>query len=591
MLERADHDGVDVARQHARGVGQRLAAAELHFLAGEHDHVAAQVMHGDVERDPRAGRRLVEDHRQRPPRKRPAHGEPRAARLFQRARQIDHAPQIARLQLGKIEEMADAVRAGAGAGHSAAPRRACATSPASSFVQAADSRFMASPTSASPTMSGGTSRTTFSPAATTSKFSVAAGGDEIRIGHQHADAQEQSLAAHLGDQRRMPVADFREPLLEQEPGLVHALEEALLQHHVEHRIGHRHRQRIAAEGRAVRARGHALGRRFGGQTRADRKAAADALGDRHDVGLDARPLIGEQLADAADAGLHLVEDQHQLVLVGELAQAAQKTALRHPHAAFALDRLDDDRAGLRPDGFLHGVEIAERHPVEARQPRLEAFEIFFVAAGRDRRQRAAVEGALERDHAELFRPAGGELVTARHLDRALHRLGARIGEEDGVGESRLDEPLGQPLAAGDAKQVGDVPDLLRLLGERLDQLGVRVAERVHRHAGGEIEVALAVLGDQPGALAPLEHEVGPRIDGQNGRNHGRLQGDQEYSGDGAPKRIVPPRGGAAPVGKLLYPLRLSTDRASANSWLRGHTARDKAAPITQGLLRASHRML
>ncbi len=34
------------------------------------------------------------------------------------------------------------------------------------------------------------------------------------------------------------------------------------------------------------------------------KTAADALRDRHDVGLDARPLVGEQLAGAADASLH-----------------------------------------------------------------------------------------------------------------------------------------------------------------------------------------------------------------------------------------------------------------------------------------------
>ena len=59
------------------------------------------------------------------------------------------------------------------------------------------------------------------------------------------------------------------------------------QHHVEHRIAGRHRERIAAEGRAVRAGGHALGGFAGGQERADREAAAERLGERHDVRLDA----------------------------------------------------------------------------------------------------------------------------------------------------------------------------------------------------------------------------------------------------------------------------------------------------------------
>ena len=37
-------------------------------------------------------------------------------------------------------------------------------------------------------------------------------------------------------------------------------------------------------------------------------------------GADAGVLVGEQFAGAADAGLHLVEDQQQAVLVAKLAQ-------------------------------------------------------------------------------------------------------------------------------------------------------------------------------------------------------------------------------------------------------------------------------
>ena len=100
------------------------------------------------------------------------------------------------------------------------------------------------------------------------------------------------------------------------------LEEAVGEHDIEHGIADRHGKRIAAEGRAMRAGGHA-GRGFGGrETGAHRKAAADALGDRHDVGRDAGPFIGEELAGAADAALDLVEDQQQAVLVAKLADCA-----------------------------------------------------------------------------------------------------------------------------------------------------------------------------------------------------------------------------------------------------------------------------
>ena len=51
---------------------------------------------------------------------------------------------------------------------------------------------------------------------------------------------------------------------------------------------------------------------------------------------------------------------------------------------------------------------------------------------------------------------------------------------------------------------------MRLRGERLDELRMRVAERVDGDAGGEIEIALAVGGGEPGALAALEREVDAR---------------------------------------------------------------------------------
>ena len=62
MVEGADDDAVDVARQHAGGVGDGLAAAELHLGAGQRDQLAAELPDADVERHPRPGRGLVEDH-------------------------------------------------------------------------------------------------------------------------------------------------------------------------------------------------------------------------------------------------------------------------------------------------------------------------------------------------------------------------------------------------------------------------------------------------------------------------------------------------------------------------------------------------
>ena len=122
-----------------------------------------------------------------------------------------------------------------------------------------------------------------------------------------------------------------------------------------------------------------------------------------------------------------------------------------------------------------------------------------------------MKGALEGDDAVALGVAAHILIAAGDLDGAFHRLGAGIAEEHEVGEGRGAQPLRQPLGLGNLEQVRDVPDLVGLRIERLDEARMRVAQRIDRDAGGEIEIALAVRRDQPNAFAPLESEIGPGI--------------------------------------------------------------------------------
>ncbi len=69
-------------------------------------------------------------------------------------------------------------------------------------------------------------------------------------------------------------------------------------------------------------------------------------------------LHGEHAAGAGDAGLDLVDDEQDAVLVADGAQFAQKVEGRDVEAALALDRLDDDRRHpLRLD--VGGEELLE----------------------------------------------------------------------------------------------------------------------------------------------------------------------------------------------------------------------------------------
>ena len=59
---------------------------------------------------------------------------------------------------------------------------------------------------------------------------------------------------------------------------------------------------------------------------ADRHAAADALGQAEQVGLDAE-LLGRAAVGEHDPGLDLVEDEHDAVLRGQLADPLQEARL------------------------------------------------------------------------------------------------------------------------------------------------------------------------------------------------------------------------------------------------------------------------
>ena len=63
LFEGAQHDEVDVAREHAGRVGDGLAMAELHLAARQHHGLPAHLAHAHVEADAGACRGFLEDQR------------------------------------------------------------------------------------------------------------------------------------------------------------------------------------------------------------------------------------------------------------------------------------------------------------------------------------------------------------------------------------------------------------------------------------------------------------------------------------------------------------------------------------------------
>ena len=281
-------------------------------------------------------------------------------------------------------------------------------------------------------------------------------GDEL-------DREHGAEAAHVADGREalLPGEHPRAQRLADRDG---ALAEALLVDHVEdgerRGLGDGVADERAADGAVVR-RVHDL--RLAEHAR-ERQAGGDRLGDGDQVGLDAVVLDREQLAGAREAGLHLVDDQADPVLVADRAQPLHELLSRGQEAALALDRLDDDRRDLlgrhlrdeelpqlgeRGARVGAAVVLREGRAVDLGRERPHPDLVRVRARGeRHRQQRAAVEGALEGDH-------GGSLgVEPRELDGVLDRLGAGV-EEGGLGGPAERRALEQPLGELDVGLVGN----------------------------------------------------------------------------------------------------------------------------------------
>src|SRR3546814_16487164 len=93
-----------------------------------------------------------------------------------------------------------------------------------------------------------------------------------------------------------------------------------------------------------------------------------------------------------------------------------------------------DGGGLVGDGGAQLVQIAPGDLVEAVDHRAEALDQLLLLGGGDRRERAAVEGALDRDDPPAPLVAGLVMVLAGQLDRAFPVLDAGIREANAIGK-------------------------------------------------------------------------------------------------------------------------------------------------------------
>lgn len=186
---------------------------------------------------------------------------------------------------------------------------------------------------------------------------------------------------------------------------------------------------------------------------ANGEAVAEGLGGGDDVrvGLLGEVGVGPESAGAGETALDLIVDEDGADLAAALGQGDQELVRRGRDAAFALNGLDNDTAGLLGDGLVDGGDVVEGAELEAGQHGRKGLLVLGVVGGGQAAHGAAVEGIVEGDDLELVTRGLADLGSLPgELDGGFVGLGAGVADEHRVGvvhgtglAGLLDQQLGQ----------------------------------------------------------------------------------------------------------------------------------------------------
>ncbi len=262
------------------------------------------------------------------------------------------------------------------------------------------------------------------------------------------------------------------------------------------RAGGRHHQRVAVVGAevghpAVDDDLHDLALAAEGR---QRQPAADRLGQGDQVGGDAQAL-GRTGVAGGEAGLHLVEDEHDAVGVAGGADRGEVALVGHDDREVLDDRLDDQGGDLAAVLGEHPVELAE--VVVGDHVHRAGLDVEGHLRGGRVGRADLVEPGLDRDLQRVVATVVAALdlhdrlalgVGPRTADGVHQRLGARVGEPDHV---EL-EPVAEPLAhLGGLRRRRDEQGagVGEGLGDLLDDVRVEVADEHRAEAHRQVEHA------------------------------------------------------------------------------------------------------
>jgi hypothetical protein len=221
----------------------------------------------------------------------------------------------------------------------------------------------------------------------------------------------------------------------------------------------------------ARAVGEGLENPLRQHDRADRLvAAAQSLGDRHQIGRNALLLAGVERSRASHAAHDFVENEQNPVTVADRSDAPEVVGCRRNRAQgrpnhglghegdhalradleqLVLEGLSGARCvvGVAFALALQTVGVAEVDVMRLDQERLELGAPLRVSACLQRSQGVPVVALASRDEHAALGFARLDKILARHFERRLDRLGPAADEHDVIdaGGRVLDQPVSETL--------------------------------------------------------------------------------------------------------------------------------------------------
>ena len=243
-------------------------------------------------------------------------------------------------------------------------------------------------------------------------------------------------------------------------------------------------------------------------------------------------------AGAGKAGLHLIRDHHDAVVVAQLADGADQVGGGGVEATFALHGFKDDggdaggvKVGLEQLGDArHRVGggdavdvLREGHVVDIGHHGAEALFVGIDLAGQRHAQKgAAVEGAAKGDDGVAARGDAGD------FDGVFNGFGAG-GDEDGFLREIAGDSGVQAFGQADVVFIGQdlmagMGEARQLLGDGGHDAGVAMAGVDHGDTGGKVDIAVALDIPDLGVQGAVDVDLGLHADAA-GNGIGAAAGD------------------------------------------------------------------